>query len=64
MVNPKNVASTLKTLFNIVEAPLIFFFTLMSVLYGDVEIDQLNSQEYKSFCNLYLLLLLFFFFFF
>ena len=35
-INPTD----LKTLFNIMETPLIFFFTLMSVLYDDVEMDQ------------------------
>ena len=38
----KDPFSALKTLFNIVivEAPLIFFFTLISVLYDDVLMDQ------------------------
>ena len=30
----------LKTLFNIMEAPLIFFLTLMSVLFDDLQMDQ------------------------
>ena len=38
----------LKTLFNIVEAPVLKK-TLMSALYDDVNYGPLNSQEYKSF---------------